>query len=232
MESGDWETMYKSWKTERENMLKRPETKKVEAKLSEIRKNIIRDADFIERKVSSLNNARWNKFSTPKHIKFFKIIIFIIPILIFGYLLYNNFIASKEFEYFYDIGSENDNYLTPLARVSETVNEETSNYRNLISGLVYFNAPIARGANKVNVQVKFKDNFPENSRFSLGVKDQEEWHYKWSQIYSSSFKDLGKFESKGDVYRINGLELLDSDELIDEEEIIIATDKPFNAVSN
>lgn len=231
----DWEEMYRSWKTERERekMLKEHETKKVEAKVSEIKKKIIRDVDFIERKVSSLNNVSWTNLTKPKHDRFFKIIILIIPILIFGYLIYSNFIASKEFGYFYDIGTEKDNYLTPVSRISGIENTEDYNFRDLTGSLVYFNVPVARGADKIEVSVRFKDNFPENARFSLGAKDKEDWHYKWNQIYNTGFRGLEEFENKEGVYRMNNdLELLDVNELKERSDIIIVSDKPFKALAN
>ena len=39
----------------------------------------------------------------PKHIKILKILVIIIALGVIGFLIYNNFLVSKEFNYFYDI---------------------------------------------------------------------------------------------------------------------------------
>ena len=129
-----------------------------------------------------------------------KILILIVPIIIFLYIVYNNFIASHEFTYLYDIGD--DSYLTPQQRVSETIIQDTS-YRELKEGLVYFTVPIARGSEKAIVKVRFKDNFPENTIFNLGAKDQESWHYKWNVIYNPSLSNLDKYKIGPKIYKIN-----------------------------
>lgn len=122
----------------------------------------------------------------PKHIKIIKIFAILAVIGIIGYLLYANFIISQDFNYFYDIGSEQDAkkpYLTPISRVSDIVNEN----REMTDGLVYFTANIPRGSETISVQARFKDNFPNNSLMSIGASDNSTaWHYKYNLIFSTS----------------------------------------------
>ncbi len=127
-----------------------------------------------------------------KYLKLTKKALMLIPILFLAFIFYQNFLASQDFVYNYDIGSENDNYLSPSNRVSDKIVEGNIDYRNLTEGLVYFEIPIARGTDDFNVELKFKDNFPENSKFSMGAKDQEEWHYNYSLIYDKTIEELMK----------------------------------------
>ncbi len=142
--------------------------------------------------------------TVPRHVKIIKILLLLlIPLFIFEYLILTNFLISHEFSYFYDIGAEDDNYLTPLDRISESfTNEARVSYRNLTSGLVYFDVPIPRGAEKVKVKVKFKDNFPD-SKFILGAKDQEVWHYRWNTLYNPFLDNLSEFYIGSGVYKIS-----------------------------
>ena len=119
------------------------------------------------------------------------IIIVLIPLVFLEMVLYYN-LSSKDFNYFYDIGGVNDNYLSPTERISDKISEESVNYRNLTNGLVYFDIPIIKNTDKIDLQIKFKDNFPENSKFSVGAKDQEEWHYKSNWVYDKTIEDLIK----------------------------------------
>ena len=121
-----------------------------------------------------------------RYIKLIKFAVLIIPLVIFGYLIYNNFIVSQDFTYFYDIGSEKDNYLSPATRISDKIIEEDVNYRNMTGHLVYFNVPIPRGAETIKVQAKFKDNFPKNTKLRFGAKDQEVWHYVYKEVFNSN----------------------------------------------
>jgi hypothetical protein len=115
-----------------------------------------------------------------------KKLIILIPILIIGYILINQFVISKEFNYFYDIGSEEDtNYLTPDYRITDKIIEENT-YREATDGLVYFWIDPPRGFTDVTVKARIKDNFPENTRMSIGVRDQEDWHYNYNLVYEES----------------------------------------------
>lgn len=119
----------------------------------------------------------------PKMHLLVKIILILIPIAIFGYLITVNFIIDQEFNYFYDIGTSDENYLSPTMRISEPIE---NNYRNLSSQLVYFDVPISQGAETIDVDVRFQNLFEEDQKFLLGARDQEEWHYKWNELIINS----------------------------------------------
>lgn len=122
-------------------------------------------------------------FHVPKYVRVVKSIVLLIPLLILAYLLYANVLVSQEFNYFYDIGTGKENVLSPVVRVSEPVIE--GSYRNLISQLVYFNVPIARGAERVDVEIRYKNVFQNKTvnSFVLGAQDsKDEWHYKWNNL--------------------------------------------------
>ena len=77
--------------------------------------------------------------------------------------------------------SDGEKYLAPVTRVSESVEGE---YKEMTGGLVYFDVPIARNAERVDIRIRFKNNFPEDGTLSLGAKDEEVWHYKYNSIYN------------------------------------------------
>ena len=116
------------------------------------------------------------------------LIIILIPLIFLELIFYYN-TSPRDFYYFYDIGNEEDNYLSPANRISDKIIEDDLNYRNLKEGLVYFDVPIPKRAEFINVQVRFKDNFPKNSKFSIGARDKEEWHYLYRWIYNDSKKN-------------------------------------------
>jgi hypothetical protein len=114
-----------------------------------------------------------------------KTLVILIPIILIGYVLANQFLIFKEFNYFYDIGSKEDtNYLTPDYRITEKIIEE-NNYREATNGLVYFYVDPPRGFTDVKVRARIKDNFPENTIMSIGVRDQKEWHYNYNLVFDS-----------------------------------------------
>ena len=172
----------------------------------------------------------------PKHIRVLKVLAILAVLGIIGYILFQNFLISQDFNYFYDIGSQQDAnkpYLIPLNRVSEIINDSSINYRNLFSQLVYFDAPIPRGSEDIYIAAKFKDNFPNSSAFSLGAKDKAEWHYTYKPIYYSSLSELENLFKLGNVYLINdNLELLPAEMLMQNENISIATDLPLKPSPN
>ena len=104
------------------------------------------------------------------------IIMVFIPLFFLGLILYFH-IMPKNFNYFYDIGTEQDNYLSPIERISDKIIQEDINYRNLTGHLVYFEVPVPKEGSSLKIVAKIKD-IPANQIISLGVKDQEEWHYK------------------------------------------------------
>ena len=161
-----------------------------------------------------------------KKVKIIKWIINILIILFLLGILALNFLIPKDFNYFYDIGN-NDNYLTPLNRISESYENET-NYRLLKENLVYFNSEIPLGSKDIKVQVRINNNFPNNSIMSIGVKDKEEWHYYYKQIYNPSLDLLSSYENIDNIYRINENIPLD----VTQENIVIASDKEINKAVN
>ncbi len=126
------------------------------------------------------------------YIEFIKILVIImVPLIFIEFVIYSN-IKPQDFNYFYDIGSEEDDYLSPVARISDKINNSEISCRNLTDQLVYFDIPIPKRANEINLSIKFKDNFPNNSKFSIGAKDQEEWHYSYNLIYDNTIEELIK----------------------------------------
>lgn len=131
----------------------------------------------------------------PKIVKLLKLLIILIPLVIIAYLVTANFFLSHEFNYFYDIGTK-ESFLSPSDRVSLPSSDLESdlelNYRNLTSSLVYFNVPIEEGSENISISIKFKDNFPINSKLMLGAKDSEDWHYSYLTIYNPAIEQLSK----------------------------------------
>ena len=128
------------------------------------------------------------KLSEPKYIRILKILVVVIAVLLVGYIVYSNFIMSQTTTYFYDIGGEKDAkkpYLLPTERVSKII-EGNINYRNLTGHLVYFNIPIPRGSETINIQTRFKDNFPKNTKMFVGARSNEETEYKYNLIFESN----------------------------------------------
>ena len=206
--SPDWQTQFESWKHKKEQSKKKPEETKPAFK--EIKKDIIDALDKIEKKSIKVEEKIEKKIRSPKLVIILKVLIILIPIIILTYILINNFLLSHDFVYNYDIGSQEDlskNFLTPLNRVSEIQTEESSNinYRNLTSQLVYFNIPIVKDSESINIEMKYKDNFPSTGSLSLGGKDMEEWHYYSNMIYSSTIENLTEkypHSSQGDYLLI------------------------------
>ena len=219
---------------ERQEKLPTSKPAPAETPIQKIEQTIKKEEQKIVEEVKEEMGEGWKYFTEPKHVRILKIIAILVPIILILYLLSLNFLISRDFNYFYDIGGKQDAktpYLSPLVRVSEIINE-TPNYRNMISGLVYFNAPIPRGSETLQIETRFKDNFPENSKISLGAKDQEVWHYFYNPLYNSGL-DLFDLYRQGNVYLLNeNLDLPTQPELADMENIVIATDQPFIPVAN
>lgn len=138
-------------------------------------------------------------------------LLFIIPLILFSYIGYANlapilsteqqdtvFLSTEQQDavYFIDIGSETDTsgdakLNGPMDRITEPMQETAvpSNitYRELTNGLVYFDLTHPKLANysKINVRIRFKDEFPQGYDFMLGAKNKEEWSYNWKKIYNS-----------------------------------------------
>src|SRR3989344_9468540 len=96
----NWEDRFNEWKSERASKLKRESSNK---------EKLERPSDSIIEEVKEIEQDALKYIKEPKHIK---IISLLIPILIIAYLIYANFLVSQDFNYYYDIGSESDNYLS------------------------------------------------------------------------------------------------------------------------
>ncbi|MBM3234020.1 hypothetical protein FJZ19_02910 [Candidatus Pacearchaeota archaeon] len=122
--------------------------------------------------------------------KIIKFLIILIPIVLISFVIYSNFLASKDFNYFYDIGSQADaktSYLTPIARISDINKEVDINYRNITNnGLVYFDVPIPRGSNNITAEIMFKDNFPKKSKMLIGARNDTNWSYVPKEVYNET----------------------------------------------
>lgn len=120
--------------------------------------------------LNSTQKMKTKKLKTNKLV----LIIGLIPLVLILYLVSQNYIFSHEIEYLYDIGNGNENYLSPVDRISEPINTE---YRELQADLVYFDAEVPKNAESITVTTKLKNI--KNQKISLGAKDKEEWHYTY-----------------------------------------------------
>lgn len=207
-------------------------SKKQENILKKAEQAIIKEEKTIKKEAEEVAHF----IKEPKHIRILKILVIIAVLGIILYLITVNFLISRDFNYFYDIGSAEDAkkpYLTPLNRISDIFDDSGADYRNLISPLVYFDVLIPRGAESVRIEARIKDNFPENSVMSLGAKDQEVWHYNYHSIYNPALNHLSEFPKKENVYLVNpNLYLLTPEELKYERDIVVATDKLYTPLTN
>src|SRR3989344_2346075 len=190
----NWQTQFENWKKRKEKSeLKFKESSNQKGALNSIKKDIENifsikkdfetNAQSIQKKIEELRKE-------PKYVKSFKIIIILLSLAIFLFIVYLNFFASHDFNYYYDIGSEKDNFLSPTQRISEKSYKGDITYRNLTSSLVYFNIPIARNSEYFNIDVRFQENLSEKGKFSLGAKDQKDWHYRYNLVYSPTIEKL------------------------------------------
>ena len=68
---------------------------------------------------------------------------------------------------------------------------------------------------------------------SIGAKDKEIWHYNWHLVYSPSLDNLKNYPKNNSVYTINkDLPTLDLEQLKNQSNIIIATNKEFDLQTN
>ncbi len=213
--------------------------KEIERKLEELRehkenrKKLEKKIKIYEKGLKKEYKGILHYFAAPKYVRALKILVVIVVLGTIAYLIAANLLLSQEFTYFYDIGGETDArspYLTPINRVSDI----SDNTRALTSSLVYFNAPLVRGAESIKVQTRLKENFPEEREImNLGARNKQESHYYWKPIYSDSLYSIGAYEKKDNVYRINGnLPLLNEEELKNQQGIVIATNGEFSPSIN
>ncbi len=220
----DWDERFEEWKKRKQQGEWKKHTTAHHAE--EAVERVEQDIDRIEKEITEVEkNIEQYVKKTPGHVKVVKGLVVLIPVLIVVYLLSANFLVPRDFEYSYDIGAAGEKYLTPAERISQAGEIEGVTYRNLTGHLVYFDVPIARGAETVDIAIAFKDNFPvQNGRFSLGARDQVEWHYIYKRLYNPSLA-LGGYEQKDGIYRVNeNLPVVDEIGLWNMDDITIASE--------
>ena len=151
-----------------------------------------------EERKEIIEKERLSEETKEKAFKIAKIIAVIIPLLLVGYILYANFLASNDFNYFYDIGGEQDakkSYLTPVSRISDAGEIDGISYRNLTGHLVYFDVPVLRGSSNVSVEFKFNNNFLDKTKMSIGAKAAQDGNYTYNPVFNTSSKE---FNNKGE----------------------------------
>lgn len=91
--------------------------------------------------------------------------------------------------YFIDVGGEDTDgkakITGPFDRISEEKEAGGVSFRELQQSQVYFELDDRRlnSAEEVSVSVRFRGDFPENARVTLGAKNAEEWSYLWKDSY-------------------------------------------------
>ncbi len=139
-----------------------------------------------------------------KRMKPGRIILIILPVVFLAYVMYANISVvslsdQSKIAYTIDLGAENDTFGNaklngPTERISEFLSEESSSttYRELRNNLVYFQVttPEISNYSKVQVKVRFKNNFPDNHIFRLGAQNQEEWSHAWKTLYDPFYTSL------------------------------------------
>lgn len=205
----NWQAQFEKWKEEKKRRgaakekIIEEKTNRTEEKEDKHNKDVGIIKEVTE-KLEKIEGKAYELIAEPKKIKIIKILIILIPLIIIGYITYNNFIISQEFKYFYDIGSEKDNFLSPNYRISDKIIvNETADYRNLTGHLVYFNVPIIRGSETIKIEAKFYDNFPDKNRFIIGAKDQDIWHYKWNEVYLKNISFKGEWMIVNTSFNLN-----------------------------
>ncbi len=207
----DWSEQFENWKkTKVAKTERKPEPK------------------FTQRELSLEPKAPMPHISTHhKAVHHTRLLIFLIPILFITYILWTNVIAGQTFTYYYDISPET-NYLTPTARVSQASEMGGATYQNLTGRLVYFNAPLPRGAEDINVKIRFADTLDNESRFSLGARDAQEWRYTYKKLYDPTLSGLETLERNGTLYKVNSqIPDLELNSVSRIDNIVIATDGSY-----
>ncbi len=136
-----------------------------------------------------------------KNINPIKIAIILIPVIIILYIINTNFIFDQEFNYHYDIGEEGQEYLYPTDRTSDSFNAEGISYKTISEGLVYFfNDYLPPNTEKIEVTIRFQNNFPNKGKFYLGAKNDKEWGYTSDEIFENNEIKKGEWITKKITY--------------------------------
>ena len=191
----NWQSQFQSWKTHKslESSSHKASPDQIKKDITDIFQTTLFPSSAVKSKFPTSSSSIAKKQKPSKSIFSLRILIILIALAIVGYVVYSNFIAHHEFEYYYDIGSGDDaskNYLGPTYRVSppqvDENNSSSTTYRNLSSQLVYFDVPVARGSDEIKIEVRFKDDFPKNSKMILGAKNGSDWSYIWKDTYTKN----------------------------------------------
>lgn len=144
-----------------------------------------------------------------KTLENYKLLIYLIPLFFLIYLGYSHFIDSQEYIYFYDIGTKEDlenPLLSTQGRTSEPILDNELNYRKLEFPLIYFDVPLPRKVNDIKVEIRFKDNFTTDYPFKLGVRDEDEWHYRyWEELLIQN--EVGNWTILQGTFYFNGIKV-------------------------
>jgi hypothetical protein len=124
-------------------------------------------------------------------LKFVGFIVILIILGLAAYFVYTNFLTVQITNYTYNIGGSEDldnPYLIPASRtssvISKTSGNETVDYRNLASQLIYFEIPVSPKADTILVEMKIKNQFPKKGTMLLGADISKEWNYTSNLVYN------------------------------------------------
>ncbi len=132
----------------------------------------------------------------PKMPLLVKIILILIPLAIFGYLITVNFLINQEFNYFYDIGGEEDAvkpYITPINRTSSIYYRNEMNYREINHKFIYISLPNIEGIETLRFNLKL---FSEEDTLLVGLKNSTGWNYTWKRLDIVSSNEPGWTEAR------------------------------------
>jgi hypothetical protein len=127
-----------------------------------------------------------------KYIKFFRLL-WLIPVIVLGYIGWVNLLPfGGTITHTIDIGGDDTEGMAvltgPFDRVSEPIYMDNLSYRELMHSLVYFELEDINlnKAGEVGVTVRFRDDFPADSRLLIGARNGPEWDYSWKEVYVSN----------------------------------------------
>ncbi len=131
-----------------------------------------------------------------KYIKLLRLL-WLIPIVTLAYIGWVNLLPfGGTITHAIDVGSDDTAGMAritgPFDRISEIMEDDSQTYRELEQALVYFEVEDNNltKAGKVIVSVRFRDNFPADTRFLLGARNGPGWDYSWKEIYVPFYQEL------------------------------------------